>query len=542
MEDRVDKVRGLMAGAMRAAAVGMLLGCLWTARCARGAAAESGSVGQGMSAADMATVDQAALGPLAQTVDVTTLGPTHELIENYFAATTRADRDTITQQLVASGVSPEVIGRNRPGWAVMRPGVYYIDEHQQATTVRYFLGVPAGYKRTTSWPLVVKLPEAAAFLTNPWQTGDQVKNVYAQWIADELKAHPDALVLMPLLNLDELYGPGYTGMNLAMQPIFHAAGIVNIDPARVDLIGHSMSAHAVWNLGVHYTTYFAAINPMAGAMDEIWQKIRLPNLSNVLPVVWADSTDKIVNADESRKIVNMLKSNNVPVMYHETSDSGHVPPAALVETMYKEIRAATRPLYPGKVTIQSDRPDTRFNRLDWVQVWDQVNTGKITTMKFTHGLGQMTECQNDYRLDATIDAANHVTVKTDKNVAALRLYFNDQMVDMSKPVTVVVDGKPQFSGMLTADIDKMLKDQLFLGRGWRYFTAALEVDIDFPDAPPMPVTTGSGDKSGDATAPINPTSRPRGHIEFINPDGSEKDYVPGQGAPAKNPPDDLNEQ
>ena len=31
----------------------------------------------------------------------------------------------------------------------------------------------------------------------------------------------------------------------------------------VAMTGHSMAAHATWNLALHYPTYFAAINPMA---------------------------------------------------------------------------------------------------------------------------------------------------------------------------------------------------------------------------------------------------------------------------------------
>jgi hypothetical protein len=532
---------------MRLAAVVLLASCCWLGSIACGAAGDSGLSVAGMSAADMAMADRGVLGPLAQKVDVATLGPTHQLIENFFAATARDQRNTIAKQLATSGVAPEVIGRilhNRQNWAVMQPGVYYIFDRLGAEDVRYFLGVPAGYKPTSSWPLVIKLPTAAAFLTNPWQNGDQVAAIYAKWISDELQAHPDALVLMPLLNLDELWGPGEVGMSLVMEPMFHACGMVNIDPARVYLIGHSMSAHAVWNLGVHFTTYFSAINPMAGEMEEVWQTIRLPNLNNVLPVVWADSADKIVDVAKARKPVNLLKAAKVPVIYHETNGVGHIPPAALVETMYKETRAVTRPLYPTKVTLQSDRLDPVFNRLDWVQVFDQVKRGTATTMKFNHGSGEMTEWQNDYRLDATIDAPNHVTVKTD-NVAAMKLFFNDQMVDMTRPVTVVVDGKTRFEGMLTPDVAGMMQDQVSptlmspnLSRGWRYYTAAVDVDIDFPAAPPPRVAAAT--QPGPAAVP--PTTRPRGKIEFINPDGSERDYVPGQGAQPNKPPSDLNEQ
>jgi hypothetical protein len=38
--------------------------------------------------------------------------------------------------------------------------------------------------------------------------------------------------------------------------------------------------------------------------------------------------------------------------------------------------------------------------------------------------------------------------------------------------------------MLKPSIDVMLKDQLVLGRGWRYFTAAVDIDLAPPATQP----------------------------------------------------------
>ena len=74
------------------------------------------------------------------------------------------------------------------------------------------------------------------------------------------------------------------------------------------------------------------------------------------------------------------------------------------------------------------------------------------------------------RVQAVLAGGNRIEVKTD-NVATFRFYLNDQMVDFREPVTVMVNGKARFEGKLTPDVEQMLKDQLFLGRGWRYYTA-----------------------------------------------------------------------
>src|SRR4029079_7629445 len=107
--------------------------------------------------------------------------------------------------------------------------------------VRYFLGVPNGYDRAKKWPLVIMLPTATPFVGNPKPDADAVSKMYTEWVEEELKQHPDALVLMPLLNLTEGWGPSYAGMNSVIHAMYHAYTRANLDPARVYLIGHDMS-------------------------------------------------------------------------------------------------------------------------------------------------------------------------------------------------------------------------------------------------------------------------------------------------------------
>ena len=92
--------------------------------------------------------------------------------------------------------------------------------------------------------------------------------------------------------------------------------------------------------------------------------------------------------------------------------------------------------------------------------------------------------QNGMTVQAAI-ANNKIDAKTD-NAEAMRFYFNDQMIDFSKPVTVSINTKVRFTGVLKPSLEEMLKDQLFLGRGWRYFTAF--VDIDFGEPATKPAT------------------------------------------------------
>lgn len=427
------------------------------------------------------------LGPAYDPVQADQLFAAHERIEQYFLANSALDRKSVTGQLEATQIDPNILGRLcriREHWpALAGGGVFYVNQKIGPRFARYFLGVPRAYDRTKSWPMVVDLPEATAFVTNPEPEGAKVAQIYTGWITAELQRHPDAIVLMPLLNLDDLYGPSYAGMNSVMDPVRDAPEHVNVDPARVYLRGHSLGAVGVWQIAIHYPTYFAAINPMAGSATEEWQQIRLMNLRNVLPVVWHDDADAVIKVGFSRTLINALKSEKVPVDYTETRGLGHTPSAEVVEAEYRKMRAKVRDLYPHQAWLQTNRPDVMFNRSDWLQIYEELNTGKEHILPFRHGTGHMTL----YTITCSMKAQfsnNHIEAAND-NVSTVRFYLNDQLATMAMPVSVVIDKKEKFKGIVKPSVDVMLKDQLVVGRGWRYYTGVVDVDV----VPPPPAQT-----------------------------------------------------
>ncbi len=400
----------------------------------------------------------------------------HQLIEEYFQKPDK--RKELIQSLEATEIDPNILGRLariRLNWPDLKGGVYYINEKLGPHNVHYFLGLPKTYERTKSWPLVIKLPTADAFLGNPMPDADQVRDTYTAWMSDELTRHPDAIVIMPLLNLNELWGPSYAGMNSVIQPMLHAADRVNINPARVYMLGHSMSGHAVWNLGLLYPTYFASFCALAGSANADWQRLRVIGLRNVLPVMWHDADDAVIPIAPVRRLIRALKTQKIVIEFEETKKLGHVPPELIVEKCYSKMRAKVRALYPKQVGLQSNRPDTMFNRNDWIQVYQPLKPGDDKRTYFQHGSGFMLVHANLWKLEATL--GNNRIDATSQNVESMRVYVNDQMIDFSRPLTVNVNGKGRFEQLVKPSVELMLKDQLFMGRGWRYFTAVVDVDF-----------------------------------------------------------------
>lgn len=431
----------------------------------------------------------AELGNAYDPVLADSLYEAHRLLEQYFEVNSAGERKLLVRQLEATKIDPNILGRLcriRMHWpALAGGGVFYINQKKGPFDVRYFLGVPKTYDRGRPWPLVIKLPGAAAFLTTPPPDAKQVVDIYTGWIKEELSKHGDALVLMPLLNLDELYGPSYAGMNSVIEPMLDAADRANVDPAQVYMVGHSMAAHAVWNLALHYPTYFAAVNPLAGGATADWQRLRLMNLRNVLPVVWHDDDDTVIKVGFSKSLVTSLRNLKVPVEFDETRGVGHAPTEQIAEDEYQKMRRQVRNLYPPQVWLQTDRPDIVFNRNDWVQIYQEDDPGKERRLYFRIGTGHMTVYTNPCSVKAEVHG-NRIDATAD-NVDTLRFYVNDQMANLAEPITVAINRKVKFKGTVKPSAEEMLRDQLFVGRGWRYYTAA--IDIGLADHPSTALAT-----------------------------------------------------
>jgi len=186
--------------------------------------------------------------------------------------------------------------------------------------------------------------------------------------------------------------------------------------------------------------------------------------------------------------VKIMRQMKFDVDYTETKKIGHVPTDEIVANGYEKMFSHVRNLYPERITHQSNRPDSIFNRQDWMQIYQPLNAGDESWHIVSRGRGHFVAYSNTFKIDATHDH-NRIDATSD-NVASLRFYLNDQMVDFSRPVTVNVNKKGVFEAMVTPSVDEMLKDQLFVGRGWRYFTGIIDVDLG-----PKPATQPSTKRS-----------------------------------------------
>lgn len=399
----------------------------------------------------------------------------HDLLERYFAEP--SSRPGVVKMLQQLPLPPDDIvrlARVRRGWEELKPGVRQVESRVGPLAVNYLLGVPPGYTGARAWPLVIRLPPPNAYLgERPADPAERIA-VYRATAESELQSHPDALVLVPILDRDLLVGPSYLGMNQVIQPMLHVAELANIDPARVYLVGHSVSAVLAWNLVLHHPSYFAGAQVLGGSAAAEWQRLRLPNLRNLRVVIWHDSTDKIVPVAQARALVGILRRLKYDVEYTETRNGGHVPDARVVQSGYESMRQARRELYPRTITLQSNRHEVQFNRIDWVQVNQPARPGDESRMIVARGRETVVLFSSPMRLEARLTGDNVIDVRAE-NVDSFRLFLNAGMVDLARPVLVRLNGRVVSERQLNADLSVALRDQLQFGRGWRVFTVAIDV-------------------------------------------------------------------
>lgn len=414
-------------------------------------------------------------GPLAEKIsDGVLLQASHDL-ESFFAS--GADRKGIGRQLAALNLDPNLLGRLarvRADWPAVQNGIYFIDNTLSPSRGQYWLVIPTAYDRSRAWPVVLDLPELPPVkqaARPPAADPEQFEKL----AADAATIYPDAVIVVPIPDADGGLGPGRVGMNRAMAALDDAASLANIDPARVVVVGHSIAGFWAWNLALHEPTYFAGVEILAGSADVPWLRTRMVNLHNTLAVVWHDRDDKVMPIDDARTDVEVLRRLGGDVLFEQTTGLGHEPPNDLLARLAAPLRGTRRQLYPADVVIQSARIEPAYNRADWVLMDQPLDGGRETKQLAAHGHEIVRMYGNTFRVDATC-RDNQIDVKTD-NVASLRLFFNDQMIDFGKPVTVVINGRQHYQRRLRPDVATMLADQLFLGRGWRYFTAAIDIEL-----------------------------------------------------------------
>ncbi len=294
--------------------------------------------------------------------------------------------------------------------------------------------LPLNYDPSKKWPMIVLLhgynPD------NP--------EYYNWWNAD--KRHDNRTDRYGVIFI-EPHGRGntwYTGIGDrdVLKCIEMAKQKFSVDDDRVYLTGESMGGFGVWNVATRHPELFAAISPIYGGSDfhayfskenlsklTAWEEYNLDKTSSssqmesllTMPILVShgDQDFNGVPVDYSRYLVRMLQRWDYNVRYIEVPGKGHED-LGLWDQYIPWLLQYKRDAFPRKVRVRA--ADLKTASAYWVKI-----TQRNSPFEFMVA-------------DAEVLPNNLIRLDT-KNVDEIALTPGESLIDFSKPVRIVWNGK-----------------------------------------------------------------------------------------------------
>ncbi len=244
----------------------------------------------------------------------------------------------------------------------------------------------------------------------------------------------------------------------------------NVDESRIYVTGISDGGTGVYFLAMRAATLWAAClplngqplvlaNPDSGADGQFFAG----NLVNCPLRVVNGGKDPLYPAAGVAPLVAMFRKGGVPVDFQVYPDAGHDTSWWLEERPRFEsfLAAHRRVAHPERISWETERTD-RYNRFRWLVI-DRLGQrasdralADVNRVETSTGREQILFARP--RLSGRVDVVrrgNTFEAET-RGVAAFTLLLSPDVVDFSRPVSVVVNGRP----VLTANVEKNVRTLL----------------------------------------------------------------------------------
>ena len=315
--------------------------------------------------------------------------------------------------------------------------------HVRDRTHRYGLYVPLSYSPTKDYALVICL-HGAGF------TGDAYLE---RWQA---RLNDDYILACPTL----VQGSWWTRQaeELVLATIRAVQARYRIDPDRIFLTGMSNGGIGVWIIGSHHAPLFAGLAPMASGLDQVLFPF-LENLRHTPVYLIHGLKDQVMPVELSRDIVKELTRLGYTFVYREhdrvhSIAGGHYFPREELPELVAWFEARRREPFPKKVTVVRDA--THLTTFGWVRI-DATDRIATLTENLIDSRDESIVKRVYAKLDAEIVAPNRVEVRTQR-VKRYSLFLNQWLVDLSKSVTVVTNGRVNYEGLVVSSTETLLRE------------------------------------------------------------------------------------
>ncbi len=285
------------------------------------------------------------------------------------------------------------------------------------------LSVPEGYTPDKSWPVIVSLQD-----------------------------NPDpALTAKTPYFLVHAGGTGVECSNKIHGSLKELVAKYNIDLTRVYGTGFSRGGHELLEQSWHYPHLFAAIAPVCSDLRSEPKVFYVKYIQNTPALLLHGDHDSFVKT--GGRVLELMKAAGCPVEW-ATYPGGHTPEAPFkkdLSLLTKFFEKHAFDPFPKAVTHVVVHP--RYARAFWIDACLTASfldkpSAPPTEPPPSGFPGAMAKpyALREAVFVVKVKEGNRIEVQANEHVAALDLYLTAKLVDMAKPVTVLLDGKTLYEG------------------------------------------------------------------------------------------------
>jgi pimeloyl-ACP methyl ester carboxylesterase len=254
----------------------------------------------------------------------------------------------------------------------------------------------------------------------------------------------------------------------------------HVDPGRVFLTGMSNGGIGAWLIGMHHAPLFAGLAPMASGLDEVLMPF-LANLRNTPVYIIHGAKDQVMPVDLSRSIARELDALGYPYVYREHQREhpmagGHYFPREELPDLVAWFNRQRREPLPTSLTVVRD--GSHFQAFNWVRL-DATDPIAAFSEDLVDKRDERIKRRMYARLDASIAGSNRIEVKAE-HVQRYSLFLNEQLIDFSKPLTVMTNGHLSFEGTVIPSVETLLRQARLRQDPERLFSVQLTIAIAKP--------------------------------------------------------------
>lgn len=267
---------------------------------------------------------------------------------------------------------------------------------------------------------------------------------------------------------------------LVLETIRQARQRYHVDPDRIFLTGMSNGGIGAWLIGMHHAPLFAGLAPMASGLDNVLMPF-LANLRSTPVYIIHGAKDQVMPVDLSRSITRELEVLGYPHVYREHQREhpmagGHYFPKEELPDLIAWFNSQRREPLPTSLTVVRD--GSHFQPFNWVRL-DSTDPIAAFSDDLVDKRDERIKRRVYARIDASIAGNNRIEVKAE-HVQRYSLFLNEQLIDFSKPLTVVTNGRLSFEGSVTPSVETLLRQARLRQDPARLFSVHLTIAIAKP--------------------------------------------------------------